>query len=755
MRFVALDLETTGLDTKNDKIIEIAAIAFSLSQENWKFQIIDKEERTMLVNPGIPLTEEISMITGITDAMLEGRVSWDDIREKIRDFIGDAIIVGHNVLFDIAMLDSHGIDLHHNGVLDTFELSEILSQDIESLNLWFLIGKYGLSDGESEHRALDDTRLSLSLFLFYLDKIQNLSSFEKSIFALMAQKEEKPSISYLCDILYISIDRVFDFPILDQISELTHTEIQKNVPHTPDTKLYSLSADSENEREIYHTHLRKSEKTHIVVLTPKVVENTMKIVENAGFSVVSGLHFEKFCSLKEVANMVKNEQKWSRKMNIFLGKILFWLHTTKTGLLDELKFYGVEREFLPFFRTTKDENHIFRSHHDSLCTQSEVILYDLQTYIELFDTLPSPDTLFLKDIASFEDITRRSLSRYVDFGQIIPWLLELENTKELIDALHFIVWIYEWIAPRPTGPMDLPPGNHGETYFFAQSEIWEKWRESLVLANTLLERIWKNWRNTFQPVHSREERILTFLDKQIPYLISFHKIDMSVWMILSITESGTKCHYIPRSVWDSVSMMFHHAKKNLIAYGYGIDTPIIQGFLDRETGIDVSDIISFHGQKTMLFTDWSNMIPGTVILTTSMKHIREIWKNLQKNWYTVFMQWISWWKSKMLSLFSENIDKAVLIGLIDTWRDDLELWKVAQQVIVSKVPFDPPTDPYFLAKTSGMTNNFSLYSEPLALIRLNLLIWRIMSVSSISHIFCWDNRIQETIWWKQLAENLL
>jgi len=50
------------------------------------------------------------------------------------------------------------------------------------------------------------------------------------------------------------------------------------------------------------------------------------------------------------------------------------------------------------------------------------------------------------------------------------------------------------------------------------------------------------------------------------------------------------------------------------------------------------------------------------------------------------------------------------------------LWKVAKQVILSKVPFDPPTDPYFLAKTSGISDNFTLYSEPLALIRLNLLI---------------------------------
>ena len=318
MRFVALDLETTGLDTKNDKIIEVAAIAFSLIEENGKFAIIDKEERTMLVNPGIPLTEEISMITGITDAMLEGRVSWDEIREKIRDFISDAVIVGHNVLFDIAMFDSHGIDLSANGVIDTFELSEILSQDVESLNLGFLIGKYGLSDGESEHRALDDTRLSLSLSLFYLTKIQNLSSFEKSIFALMAQKEETPSIVYLCNILGISTDIFFDFPILDQISEITYSEAQKNAPHSPDTKLYSLSANSDDERAIYKSHLRKSEKTHIVLLTPKVVQNTIQIIEDSGFSVAFGLHFEKFCSLSEVANMVKNEKKWSRKMTIFL-----------------------------------------------------------------------------------------------------------------------------------------------------------------------------------------------------------------------------------------------------------------------------------------------------------------------------------------------------------------------------------------------------------------------------------------------------
>ncbi len=67
------------------------------------------------------------------------------------------------------MFSSHGIDLKSNRVIDTFELSEIFSQDIESLNLGFLANRYGLIDpSEAEHRALTDTRVSIRLLLKYL-----------------------------------------------------------------------------------------------------------------------------------------------------------------------------------------------------------------------------------------------------------------------------------------------------------------------------------------------------------------------------------------------------------------------------------------------------------------------------------------------------------------------------------------------------------------------------------------------------------
>ena len=72
------------------------------------------------------------------------------------------------------MLATHTIDLTSHMSLDTFELSEIFSQDAESLNLGFLGKKYNI-EMISEHRALDDTKLSMELFCRYLSEISTLT----------------------------------------------------------------------------------------------------------------------------------------------------------------------------------------------------------------------------------------------------------------------------------------------------------------------------------------------------------------------------------------------------------------------------------------------------------------------------------------------------------------------------------------------------------------------------------------------------
>ncbi len=71
MIFVALDLETTGLSPETDTIIEIAAIRFEIDRVGDVFTMSGSEEHSQLIHPGRVLTQEVTMITGITPAMLE------------------------------------------------------------------------------------------------------------------------------------------------------------------------------------------------------------------------------------------------------------------------------------------------------------------------------------------------------------------------------------------------------------------------------------------------------------------------------------------------------------------------------------------------------------------------------------------------------------------------------------------------------------------------------------------------------------
>ena len=96
--FVVLDLETTGTSPSECAITEVGAVRYRGGERVGVFQT--------LVNPGVPIPPTITVITGITEAMVLPAPPIDEVLPALLEFIGGAVIVGHNVRFDISFLDA-------------------------------------------------------------------------------------------------------------------------------------------------------------------------------------------------------------------------------------------------------------------------------------------------------------------------------------------------------------------------------------------------------------------------------------------------------------------------------------------------------------------------------------------------------------------------------------------------------------------------------------------------------------------------
>ncbi len=152
--YVCLDLETTGLSKDRDKIIEIAIVVVKNNQIAESF--------TTLINPGFKISNRIIEITGITNEMLEDAPILDDvISNKVKNLIGNEIIMGHNVTFDINFLRNNIHDFRNDHV-DTLSLSRICLPQLGHHRLCDLSDFFNI---ETEfHRAMSDVMTTISVF---------------------------------------------------------------------------------------------------------------------------------------------------------------------------------------------------------------------------------------------------------------------------------------------------------------------------------------------------------------------------------------------------------------------------------------------------------------------------------------------------------------------------------------------------------------------------------------------------------------
>ncbi|MDD6880416.1 MAG: 3'-5' exonuclease [Firmicutes bacterium] len=161
--YVVFDVETTGLDSSADRIIEIAALKVIGGEEVAEYQT--------LVDPGKKLRKlspKITELTGITSDQLTDGKPYEEMAKEFEEFIGDLPMVAHNSRFDVNFLrEAFSVSGLSRGIrhIDTIMMAKKAWPYLGTYKLSRLIPILGLADHKQTHRAMDDVRCTKNLFV--------------------------------------------------------------------------------------------------------------------------------------------------------------------------------------------------------------------------------------------------------------------------------------------------------------------------------------------------------------------------------------------------------------------------------------------------------------------------------------------------------------------------------------------------------------------------------------------------------------
>ncbi len=165
--YVVFDLETTGMSASVNNIIEIGAVKVVDDQ------IVDKF--SCLVNPKQYITNRISNVTNITNAMVDKCPVIEEVFPKFLEFIKDFPLIAHNAGFDMSflMINAHRMGFKiTNPVLDTLALSRIYNKDCAKHSLNYLTKHFNINL-KNAHRAYYDALATCSIYKVIQNRYKN------------------------------------------------------------------------------------------------------------------------------------------------------------------------------------------------------------------------------------------------------------------------------------------------------------------------------------------------------------------------------------------------------------------------------------------------------------------------------------------------------------------------------------------------------------------------------------------------------
>lgn len=447
--YVVFDIETTGFDPFNDKIIEIGAVKMRGREIIGEF--------SEFVNPEIPIPPKITELTTITDEMVANAEKIETVLPRFLEFCTDTTVVAHNAKFDVGFIKQKTIEQgleYSPSVIDTLPLARTLLPDSRGYGLANLVKYFGITL-ETHHRAVDDAKATAEVFQKFLNMI-----LSKGILKLIEINTDlQPNIqnSETLNTMILVKNQAGLRDLYELVSRSNIEFFGMRRPRIPKTLLNSMrknlliassaSASERNRGELVNLYLRGTEKNDIeekarfydyIEIQPHtnysdMVERINKEIEN--YDIIKEMNkyfYELGKSLGKIvvatgdAHYLEEREAINRNV-LLLGSGTMWKTETSEGVR-EYEFF--DRKL--YFRTTEEMLEAF----DYLGEQAaqEVVVENTNKIGDMIEQVrPVPTGFYPPKIEGAEDEVREMTYKKLEelYGENIDESLKERVEKEL------------------------------------------------------------------------------------------------------------------------------------------------------------------------------------------------------------------------------------------------------------------------------------------------------------------------------------
>ena len=188
--YCVLDLETTGLSAKTEKITEIGIMKIKNGEVLEKF--------CEFVNPEKPIPQKVQEVTNITDDMVADSPTIEELFPKVLEFIKGSVLVAHNAAFDIGFLKNVAKGLGYEfdyTYVDTLPLARRLYPDLKKYKLG-KIAEHLKIKVEVAHRALDDVDTTVKILNVMMEELKKRGATKVADIGTKCEDEKAKSEEY-------------------------------------------------------------------------------------------------------------------------------------------------------------------------------------------------------------------------------------------------------------------------------------------------------------------------------------------------------------------------------------------------------------------------------------------------------------------------------------------------------------------------------------------------------------------------------